>query len=161
MEANERWRQRSEYWRYFSFLCFSSTITAISQLYLVIILVLHNFLFILCRYSIYDGIRISDLWMSSIIYYTNIHVTTVFRMKRIRKTSQPKEFETHKHLSIRSSLENAACSLSCFATAPLSQKKFLYQLFLQGCRFISYPLSNLLHFHTLRAVFVPLLNWEH
>ncbi|KRY32781.1 hypothetical protein T01_5460, partial [Trichinella spiralis] len=53
MEANERWRQRSEYWRYFSFLCFSSTITAISQLYLVIILVLHNFLFILCRYSIY------------------------------------------------------------------------------------------------------------
>ncbi|KRY20375.1 hypothetical protein T12_6121, partial [Trichinella patagoniensis] len=51
--------------------------------------------------------------------------------------------------------------LSCFATAPLSQKKFLYQLFLQGCRFISYPLSNLLHFHTLRAVFVPLLNWEH
>ncbi|KRY32777.1 hypothetical protein Tsp_07387 [Trichinella spiralis] len=108
-----------------------------------------------------DGIRISDLWMSSIIYYTNIHVTTVFRMKRIRKTSQPKEFETHKHLSIRSSLENAACSLSCFATAPLSQKKFLYQLFLQGCRFISYPLSNLLHFHTLRAVFVPLLNWEH
>ncbi|KRX46944.1 hypothetical protein T05_13310, partial [Trichinella murrelli] len=53
IEANERWRQRSEYWRYFSFLCFSSTITAISQLYLVIILVLHNLLFILCRYSIY------------------------------------------------------------------------------------------------------------
>ncbi|OUC43710.1 hypothetical protein D917_09593 [Trichinella nativa] len=41
-----------------------------------------------------DGIRISNIWMSSIIYYTNIHVTTVFRMKRIRKTSQPKEFET-------------------------------------------------------------------